>query len=95
MTTSILAASSGLENMGQQFYLLVAALGGFGSLGLAIMVALKNAWKIGFGSGIAAFFAGVALSVLIANAVGIHDAGSKEFHDRTGYQSGPYGTLGR
>ncbi len=95
MTTSILAAASGLESMGQQAYLLIAALGGFGSLGLAIIVALKNAWKVGIGSGIAAFFAGIALSVLIANAVGIHDAGTKEFHDRTGYNPGPYGTLSR
>ena len=95
MTTSILAAASGLESMGQQAYLLIAALGGFGALGTAIVLSLKNAWKIGFGSGIAAFFAGIALSVLIANAVGIHDAGTKEFEQRTGYHSGPYGTRGR
>lgn len=95
MTTSILAAASGLESMGQQFYLLAAALGGFGSLGLAIYLSLKNAVKIGIGAGIAAFFGGIALSVLIANAVGIHDAGTKEFHDRTGYNPGPYGTLSR
>jgi hypothetical protein len=89
MNTSILAAS-GLMGMGEELYWLIAGLGGFGALAAGIIISLRTSFKMGFGSGIAAFFMGVILSVCILNAVGFRDIGVQELHEKTGYTPGIY-----
>jgi len=89
MTTTITAAS-GLMDMGQETYIIIAGLGSLGALAVGVFLSLKYSVKVGFGSGIAALFGGIILSVFILNAVGFRDMGVHEVRDRTGYTPSLY-----
>lgn len=91
MNQLAIVASQGIVGMSQQLFTMLVTVSSLGGLALGIGVGIRNGWRNGIGSAIGGVIGGILLSIMIANAAGLREAGDRDLKDHGVVPNSVYG----